>query len=160
VRLAVAEPVTGTRTEHTVSSHMTFDVLQPVLGGLLIGGSAALLLLTHGQIAGISGIARRALLPAPGARGGFRYAFLFGLLSGGVALGALWPQRFDTRGTLAWPLLLLAGLLIGVGTSMAGGCTSGHGVCGIGRGSRRSIAATLTFMCMGALALLVVRRLS
>lgn len=136
------------------------DFLTPLLGGVLIGCAAVLLLLTHGQIAGISGIVRGALLPAPGAAGGFRYAFLFGLLSAGALLGVLWPERFDMRGAPGWPLLLVAGLLVGVGTYVGGGCTSGHGVCGIGRGSPRSIAATLTFMLVAGLTVLAVRTLS
>jgi uncharacterized membrane protein YedE/YeeE len=136
------------------------EFLTPLLGGVLIGCAAALLLLTHGQIAGISGIVRGALLPVSGAGGGFRYAFLFGLLSAGAVLGALWPERFEMRGAPAWPLSLIAGLLVGVGTYVGGGCTSGHGVCGIGRGSPRSIAATFTFMLVAGLTLLAVRTLS
>ena len=137
------------------------DTLQALLGGALIGLSAALLLLTHGRIAGISGILGSALLGARGSvrQGGFRYAFLLGLLVGGAALWALWPERFDMRGTPCSTLLLCAGVLVGMGTRIGGGCTSGHGVCGIGRGSPRSIVATLTFMLVAAL-VVFLRRLS
>jgi hypothetical protein len=153
-------PIPSARRRRRAHSRMSFDLVPSLFGGVLIGCAAALLLLTHGQIAGISGIVRGALLPAAGAAGGFRYAFLLGLLSGGAVLGALWPERFDMRGAPAWPLPLIAGLLVGIGTYIGGGCTSCHGVCGIGRGSRRSIAATITFMLVAGLTLLAVRRLS
>jgi uncharacterized membrane protein YedE/YeeE len=139
---------------------MNLDIPRALLGGALIGLSAALLLLTHGRIAGISGILQGALTPAAAGRGNFRYAFLFGLLGGGALLGALWPQRFDMSGLPSWPLLVVAGVLVGVGTQVGGGCTSGHGVCGIGRGSPRSFFATLTFMLVAAATVFVVRHTS
>ena len=131
--------------------------LRGAAGGVAIGASSALLLLLEGRIAGISGILGGALQ----ARGGgqlWRLAFLAGLPLGALlfaaAAGAPRP-RIE-----AGPLLLVAGgLLVGYGTRLGSGCTSGHGVCGIARGSRRSLAATLTFMLAGAATVYVTRHL-
>ncbi len=114
-------------------------------GGLLIGLSATLLLWSIGRMAGISGIVF-GLGPAPGSDRAWRLAFLAGLmLAGGVALQLI-PDAPDRAQTGSTPLLLVAGLLVGFGTRMGSGCTSGHGVCGLGRLSWRSLAAVLTFM--------------
>jgi len=132
-----------------------FEPIQALLGGLLIGLAAALLLVGTGRIAGISGILGRALLPATESRS-WRVLFLLGLpLGAGLAraLGADLPLHL-AAGT---PLLIVAGLLVGFGTQLGNGCTSGHGVCGISRGSRRSIAATVTFMAVAAAVVFVVR---
>ena len=124
-------------------------------GGILIGGAAAFLLISNGRIAGISGILGRSLAKVPGDRL-WRVLFLLGLPLGALGVGA-------ARGGLevqlsASPLtLVLAGLLVGFGTRLGNGCTSGHGVCGMARGSRRSIAATLIFMATGVLTVFVVR---
>lgn len=124
-----------------------------IYGGALIGAAAALLLLANGRIAGVSGIVGRVWASEDRA---WRLAFAAGLVLGGVALWIIHPQAFGaiTRSTGE---LALAGALVGVGTQLANGCTSGHGVCGIGRGSVRSIAATLTFMAAGALVVSVVQ---
>jgi uncharacterized membrane protein YedE/YeeE len=124
-------------------------------GGILIGGAAAFLLINNGRIAGISGILGRALAKTRGETL-WRVLFLLGLPLGALGVGA-------ARGGLevqlsASPLtLVLAGLLVGFGTQLGNGCTSGHGVCGMARGSRRSIAATLVFMATGMLTVFVVR---
>lgn len=124
---------------------MNVEWISGLLGGVLIGAAAALLLWTHGRIAGVSGVLSGALVPQ---RGDFvwRLAFVLGLLAGGAMFGRLWPDRFSLLGLPRWPLWLAGGLLVGVGTRLAGGCTSGHGVCGLGRGSPRSLVATLVFM--------------
>lgn len=125
-----------------------------LLGGALIGASASLLLAFNGRVAGISGIVAGALRPRdPDAR--WRWVFLAGLLVGGAVLRALSPSSVSAPRT---PVVLaaLSGLLVGVGTRMSGGCTSGHGVCGISRGSGRSMAATVTFMAAGAFSTWVV----
>ncbi|MBM4219964.1 MAG: YeeE/YedE family protein [Gammaproteobacteria bacterium] len=113
-------------------------------GGILIGLAAVLLLWSIGRIAGISGIASGALEGARGDRA-WRIAFLAGMmLAGALALQFLpAPPRVQTGPT---PLLLAAGLLVGFGTRLGNGCTSGHGVCGLGRFSIRSLAAVLVFM--------------
>jgi uncharacterized protein len=133
-----------------------------LLGGVLIGTSAALLLLTHGRIAGISGVLGSVLRrPADEARGETRWrsAFLLALVLGGALFVRVWPEHFTTLGMPRWPVVLMAGLLVGVGTRIGHGCTSGHGVCGIGRGSSRSLFATLTFMASAILTVLLTRHL-
>ncbi|RYZ37016.1 MAG: YeeE/YedE family protein [Myxococcaceae bacterium] len=132
------------------------SLILPLLGGALIGLSASLLLLFNARIAGISGIAGGLFDSVSGERG-WRLAFLGGLVGGGLLLRFFWP------GTLGAPQvpgpwwLVVAGLLVGVGTRLGNGCTSGHGVCGIARGSRRSLAATFTFMATGILTVFIVR---
>lgn len=116
-------------------------------GGMLIGLSAALLVLLLGRIAGISGILG-GMLRWPRGDTGWRVAFLAGLLA--APMGALLIGRPVTPTIEAgWGEIALAGLLVGVGTRYASGCTSGHGVCGIARGSVRSLAATAVFMAAG-----------
>jgi uncharacterized membrane protein YedE/YeeE len=129
-----------------------------LLGGALIGAASAWLLLADGRIAGVSGILGGLLRPAPGDRA-WRLAFLLGLPAGfllhGWLAGAPPPVRIEV------PALQLAaaGLLVGFGTRLGSGCTSGHGVCGMARGSPRSIAATATFMGLGFATVFVVRHL-
>lgn len=132
---------------------------QGLLGGALIGLSATLLLWSIGRIAGISGIVN-GLGTAPRSDRAWRAAFLLGLmLAGGIAMQFLpyAPARLQTGST---PLLLLAGLLVGFGTRMGGGCTSGHGVCGLGRLSWRSLAAVLTFMLTAIATVFIMRHVT
>jgi uncharacterized membrane protein YedE/YeeE len=135
-----------------------FTPISSLAGGLLIGLSAALALLAHGRIAGISGVLAGALERRAGDRA-WPLLFLVGLLGGGVLLGRLHPQAFSTTHAASPATLVAAGLLVGFGTRLGGGCTSGHGVCGIGRLSPRSIIATVTFMATGAATVYVVRHL-
>jgi uncharacterized membrane protein YedE/YeeE len=118
-------------------------------GGALIGLASALLLLTHGRIAGISGIAAGLVPPQANDRG-WRAAFVAGLAVAGVVAAVIAPHAIGAS-IRSWPLVLVAGLLVGFGTAMGSGCTSGHGVCGLSRGSIRSLAAVMTFMATGAL---------
>jgi len=120
-------------------------VAAAIAGGLLIGVAAATLLYYNGRIAGISNILAGVLRRSPGDLA-WRLAFLGGLIAGGGVLLSGYPPAFELTYTPPWPFLALAGLLVGYGVGMANGCTSGHGVCGIARLSRRSIVATLTFM--------------
>lgn len=132
-----------------------------VAGGALIGAAAVLLLATVGRVAGISGIAAGSLRAAEGERG-WRWAFLLGLLA--AAGLVLWWQslpeaspRMLLRDALpAWQLIG-AGLLVGFGTRLGSGCTSGHGVCGMARGSKRSLLAVLVFMACAMLTTFLVR---
>ena len=119
-----------------------------IIGGLLIGLASLLLMLSLGRIAGISGIAYRALFSMR--RETWTLCFVLCLVTGPVMmLGFTAVQVPDF--TLGWLETLLGGLLVGIGTRLGSGCTSGHGVCGIGRGSMRSVIATLVFMVTGML---------
>ncbi|HZX90712.1 MAG TPA: YeeE/YedE family protein [Rudaea sp.] len=124
-----------------------------LFGGVLIGLSATGLLLFNGRIAGISGIVNGLTRRSSGADWAWRAAFIAGMaLAGGVTMhllhqAAVSPARL--------PVLLLAGVLVGFGTSLGGGCTSGHGVCGLGRFSRRSLVAVLTFMASAIVTVLL-----
>lgn len=127
-----------------------------LLGGALIGGAAGLLLWLNGRIAGISGILSSLLIP--GAREvSWRGAFVFGLLAGAALLMLFAPQVFSQLPPPSVGLLIASGLLVGAGTQLSGGCTSGHGVCGTARLSSRSWVATATFLSAGGLTVFVVR---
>ena len=128
--------------------------LPPLLGGVAIGLSATLLWLVYGRVAGISGILSGSVW-ADEPRD-WRVAFLAGLVCAGV-FAALWVPAAVGSSPVSTPGVLIAGLLVGVGTRLGNGCTSGHGVCGLSRGSTRSLAATLTFMGMGGLIVAVMR---
>jgi uncharacterized membrane protein YedE/YeeE len=131
----------------------TASVLRALLGGSLIGLAATIALLAHGRIAGISGTLGRALDPDGGR--GFRIPFLLALLAV-CALAALVAPASIGAAVRSAPTLAIAGLLVGIGTTLGNGCTSGHGVCGISRGSPRSLVATVTFMLAGAITVALV----
>ena len=122
--------------------------LHGLIGGVLIGLAAALMLLGAGRIAGVSGITARATGLAEGGMSmSSAWAFLVGLPVGALVISALLDQP---RAQFAsWPVLIVAGLAVGIGTRMGSGCTSGHGVCGVSRLSQRSLIATATFMAAG-----------
>ena len=130
-------------------------VFSALAGGAIIGAASALLLYAHRRVAGISGIAA-GILPPWGAESGWRLWFLIGLIISGPLYGITGGEitvRIDTP--LA--LLAVAGLLVGYGSRLGGGCTSGHGVCGIARLSVRSIVATLVFMSVAGIMVFLVR---
>lgn len=128
-------------------------------GGLLIGLASAALLLMNGKIAGVSGILGGLLrLPRQGQDRGWRIAFVIGLLLA-PGLYQLSGQHLDIQVESSWPLLLLSGLLVGFGTRLGSGCTSGHGICGLARNAPRSWAATLTFMLTAILTVYISRHL-
>ena len=136
--------------------------MQAALGGILIGLASWLLLASLGRVAGITGILGGALAPFKGApkdERAWRWAFVVGLMG----MGAIAAFTLGTP-TLAsprpFPLLILAGLLVGFGTVMGSGCTSGHGVCGIGRRSVRSIVSTVVFMTAGFATVTLVKLFS
>jgi uncharacterized membrane protein YedE/YeeE len=133
-----------------------FHPLPALVGGLLIGVATTGLLLFNGRVAGVSGILEGLSSRQPG-EAAWRACFVVGLVVGGIALRVVDDAAFPDDPSASLPLLAVAGLLVGVGTRLAGGCTSGHGVCGISRLSPRSIAITLTFMAAGALAVYLVR---
>ena len=135
-----------------------FTPISATIGGLLSGGSAALLLVLNGRIAGISGILGGLLQPK---RNDVRWrlAFLAGLLLAPLAYMIAGGSPPEIEITSSAGLIILAGLLVGIGTRLGAGCTSGHGVCGIGRASPRSVAATAIFMTVAIVTVLVTRHL-
>ena len=140
-------------------SMINFTPVSALIGGALIGGSAAFLLVVTGRIAGISGVLGGLLQPSRSDLG-WRVGFLAGMLLSPllfVAAGGAWPP-VDIDASAG--LLVIAGLLVGFGTRLGSGCTSGHGVCGIGRASPRSIAATLVFMMTAIATVFITRHLT
>jgi uncharacterized protein len=128
-----------------------------LMGGLIIGISASLLLWLNGRIAGISGIVNGAIWAKTLDDRAWRILFVAGLVVGGFIYLAMFPGAIQARS--GYPLWLVgaAGLLVGFGTALGSGCTSGHGVCGLGRLSLRSLAATLTFLVAGIVTVFVMR---
>ena len=135
-----------------------FTPVSALAGGAMIGTSAALFLLLNGRIAGISGILGGLLAPLS-RETGWRAAFVAGLVLAPFAYAGLGGSLPPVTVEASFPLLILAGLLVGFGSRLGAGCTSGHGVCGIGRGSPRSLAATGTFMATAILTVFVARHL-
>lgn len=131
--------------------------LLSTLGGILIGLSAVLLMGSLGRIAGISGIAS-GLVVGAGDRA-WRVAFVAGLVAAPLLLQWLHGDSGIGAPQVSWPWMAAAGLLVGFGTRLGGGCTSGHGVCGIARLSPRSLLATVVFMVTGVATVFVVRHL-
>jgi uncharacterized membrane protein YedE/YeeE len=129
-----------------------------LLGGALIGLAAAILLVLTGKTAGVSGIVDGVLR---GERGewSWKAAFLIGLVAGGLLLAWRNPSALASEPPRAWPWVIAGGVLVGFGARLGGGCTSGHGVCGIGRGSIRGVVGTVVFIAAGAAAVLVLSRL-
>ena len=135
----------------------TTTLVPGLLGGALIGLAAAALMLLFGRIAGISGIIGSLLQPSPG-EVAWRLSFVGGLVAGGAALMFFYAEAFATTVSPSMPAIALAGLLVGFGTRMGSGCTSGHGICGVSRFSPRSLFATATFISTGALTVFVIER--
>jgi uncharacterized membrane protein YedE/YeeE len=135
---------------------MSPDWIGGLGGGALIGLASVALLVLDGRIAGVSGILG-GLMSAPGDRP-WRLAFLGGLPLGAGVVATLAGGLPQVMQGSSW-LLAVAGLLVGIGTRLGSGCTSGHGICGLARRSPRSLAATLTFIAAGMLTVFVVRRL-
>jgi uncharacterized membrane protein YedE/YeeE len=122
-----------------------FTPISALIGGLLIGVAASLLLWLDGRIAGVSGIFG-GLLPPTGGGAAWRALFLGGLVAGAALVYALHGHAPQARTGFPLTLLIVSGLLVGLGTGLARGCTSGHGVCGLARLSPRSLAATVIFL--------------
>lgn len=135
----------------------SFTPIASTIGGGLIGLSAALMLLGLGRIAGISGIFSGLVVRPKEGDVAWRLLFVLGLVVGGVAMYFAAPELFAVR--IERPILTvaIAGLLVGFGTRMGNGCTSGHGVCGLSRLSGRSLVATVTFMTTGAITVFIAQ---
>jgi len=129
-----------------------------LLGGALIGLASAGLLVLTGKTAGVSGIVDGVLR---GEKDEWRWkaAFLAGLVSGGLLLAWRMPSALAAVPPRSWPWVILGGLLVGFGARLGGGCTSGHGVCGIGRASLRGVVGTAIFIAAGAATVYLVSRL-
>ena len=133
-----------------------FTPVSAAIGGALIGLSAVLLMLSTGQIAGISGIFS-GLLNVRGEDRGWRIAFLAGLILAPVIAGLIGYGMSPPKLPSNWVVIVVAGLLVGFGTRLGGGCTSGHGICGIARLSPRSIAATVVFVVTAVITVVITR---
>lgn len=135
-----------------------FTPVSALLGGALIGLSAVLLFWFNGRIAGISSI-MSGLLTTDGASRHWRISFLIGLMLGAGLWQLLAPDAFSLRQNYPMALIIAGGFLVGLGTRIGSGCTSGHGICGIALLSPRSIVATLTFMTTGLLTVYLIHHL-
>ncbi|WP_338009780.1 YeeE/YedE family protein [Methylococcus capsulatus] len=133
-------------------------LLSALGGGALIGAAACGLLYFNGRLAGVSNILAGMLWPAS-VDWAWRCAFVLGLVVAGVLLLGVYPDTFDTAPRPLWALGI-GGFLVGLGAQISNGCTSGHGVCGLGRRSMRSVIAVLTFMGTGMATVLLFNRLS
>ena len=136
-----------------------FTPLPALAGGVLIGIAVLVLMALNGRIAGISGILGGLLPPAPAQDKGWRIAFLAGLVGAPFLYIAFTGGGIVQSVSSNLTVITIAGLLVGFGSAMGSGCTSGHGVCGTARLSMRSIAATLTFMATGAIMVFVMRHM-
>ena len=132
-----------------------FTPLMSLAGGIIIGCAALVLLVSIQRIAGISGIIG-GLFPVIRQDLTWRLFFVAGLLLGGFVLAAVYPNSLAINLTYSTPALVVAGLLVGFGSRLGNGCTSGHGICGLGRLSSRSMIAVVTFMVTGIISAVMV----
>ena len=138
----------------------SFAPIPGLIGGVLIGLSAVILMLGIGRVAGISGIVSNALINSDATDRSWRLAFMLGLPLGAILVTALGLKDWSGVTFPATTMTTaIAGLIVGIGTTLGSGCTSGHGICGLSRLSIRSIVATVTFMATGAATVFIVRHL-
>ena len=135
-----------------------FTPISASIGGLLIGLSATLLWIANGRIAGISGIVG-GLWTARAGDVAWRIAFVIGLIAAPAVYWMAGGELPHITVSVPWPLIMIAGLLVGFGTRLGGGCTSGHGVCGLARLSQRSLVATGSFMATAIVTSFILRHL-
>jgi uncharacterized membrane protein YedE/YeeE len=137
-----------------------FAPVSGLIGGALIGLAALMLMLTIGRIAGVSGIALNALVAGDTAGRSWRLAFVLGLPLGALAVAAVgWKDWSGLSFPASLPATVIAGFIVGIGSTLGSGCTSGHGICGLARFSLRSIVATATFMATAAATVFVIRHM-
>lgn len=137
---------------------MTTEWIMGLIGGALIGVAVSLMLLWNGRVAGVSGIVYGVLIPVKGDIA-WRWYFIVGLLLGGLSLKVFAPDLLAVElQTKSW-IGAVSGVLVGFGAMLGGGCTSGHGVCGVSRVSARSIVATITFMSAGIAIVFILRKI-
>ena len=135
-----------------------YTLLNPLIGGILIGLASLLATVLSGKIPGISGVFGRLLVPATSDKN-WRVVFLLGLIGGAALSFALWQSAELFRPMRPLVVMAIAGLLVGFGTRLGGGCTSGHGVCGVGMGAKNSIVATITFVAVGMATVFIYHRI-
>lgn len=136
-----------------------FTPIASLAGGILIGVSASILMFFNGRIAGISGIVAGIFNSPSTIEKMWRFAFVVGLIGGAFVYAHFFPINIEPREHMTTGLLVVGGLIVGFGTAMGGGCTSGHGVCGMSRLSLRSITATMTFLISGIVTVYVINYL-
>lgn len=134
-----------------------YTLWHALIGGILIGVASLLATVLSGKIPGISGVFGRLLVPATPDKK-WRFLFLVGLIGGAALTFLLWDSAALFRPVRPLAIIGVAGLLVGFGTRLGGGCTSGHGVCGVGTGAKDSIAATLIFVGVAMVTVLIYRR--
>lgn len=140
-------------------ANVAWEGFTPILssiGGILIGLAAIGLLLFNGRIAGVSGILGGVLYPKPDTTA-WRVLFIAGLLSGALLVSWIIPAALAVRIDISTPAVIIGGLLVGLGTQLGSGCTSGHGVCGVGRLAPRSLVASAIFFSCAAIAVYIIR---
>lgn len=137
---------------------LSFTPVPSLMGGMILGVAAALYVLLHGRILGISGIVSGLLHPKEGDRT-WRLALVFGLFTASILAALLFEIRPIIEVDASWFEVIVAGLLVGFGAQYGSGCTSGHGICGLSRLSPRSLVATLSFMSAGFLTVYILRHL-
>lgn len=135
-----------------------FTPLSALIGGGLIGAAAGMLLWLHGRVAGISGLFN-GVLSRPSGETAWQALFLLGLVAGASLYVSLNPAAYTPRVGYPLALLVIGGWLVGFGTRMGSGCTSGHGICGVARLSVRSLVATVIFVLSGMATVFIVRHL-
>lgn len=135
---------------------MTTEITNALLGGMLIGLAGALLFWSNGKVMGLSGIIRGIFEPSQ-LQKPWRISFILGTLTGGALIAPIGFSVLSASIDRPLPLVALGGILVGLGTTIGSGCTSGHGVCGISRFSLRSMAATITFILMGVISVLILK---
>lgn len=133
------------------------QMFDPLIGGMIIGLAVSIMLLWNGMVTGISGIIYGLLIPSKGDVL-WRVLFILGLFIGGLIVKSINPFVFSGTLPTEQITVVIAGLLVGFGTVLGSGCTSGHGVCGISRLSPRSLVATIVFICAGVFAVAVFRK--
>lgn len=134
------------------------EFVTPFYGGILIGAAALLMLLANGRVLGVSGIVG-GILSSSTRKQSWRLYFVAGLLAGGVLESIGNPSVFAFTLSRSWVAIIVAGLLVGYGARLGNGCTSGHGICGVSRLSRRSILATVLFIGTGAAVVFIINHL-
>jgi len=135
------------------------ELLSPIVGGILIGLAASILFHFKGRIAGISGIVSGLIDPNKSGDKKWRLLFIFGILFGALVTMQLMPERRSVEIDGSLITMVLAGFLVGIGTRLGGGCTSGHGVCGMARMSTRSFVASVIFVSAAMLFVAISRHL-